>query len=1289
MANYTINSAGSTTTSYPASVEAGDVLTFNITNTNVATKYKGTMLTYTFPCDCTAEITAAGARGGKGTRATTAGSGAIVKGTFTFSKNDELIIAVGQAGTDVANAVSYNGVTGAGGGGSFVVIKDSSSSYTLQKAGGWTGNACKVTPLIIGAGGTGYGDASDYSSAYCVPGSSEQGDESNFNTSSTLTMTYGGCFSKQASGTGYGKSFLQGAYGATSSETNNGEVSYAGFGGGAANFRNGATGGGGGGYCGAMIYIEAASLDGTAATSYISTKATNTSRSAYNAGNNGEGYVKITFKTVTANTEPDPEPDPEPEEPTVPPVVFPDDTIIPGARYTTYVEVYDQWKKSTKSFIKVNDQWKEVNDIFVKVNGAWKKAGGSTGNISSKTIMYQGTLKDNNYFGNYTGDASYSLYTAGSGIKLYKAAGTTYTASYGSFSNKGIFSNVLRVNISYNILTASSDCELGICFRSTSASAGTMNSSDANNLEYKVFTEISSTKSNTLGTVTLEIKDVLKDIPLENYNSYVPSIYIKRDAIGAISCMITDISVEMELGTALLENGVVNTSTPFGSYIANDTYAKYTAGTGITLYKAMSSSYPYSVGYFSTKTKVSQLKAFTIEYERTTGSNTFYIGICAHATASSSGRLGTANFKFSNQISLTENSGTVTIDTSELALVSDDCFLGIYFYQTGYTSNTIVIKNIYYIEDEVSSYSGPVGLELGIGYYDINTPFAWKETTNALSSGKIFLKDVYNQYGENIRFTLTSTANDLLNIKQLAGRYFATTDGTENGITNAGPIYFFFEGDDTDQTITKNLIHTANTISFTISLSEFTSMMGGVSYEYFFITLETYFSVSALSNYKLTIESVSGETKTATLRLSDMSPYSDYDSIWTNARYAYDTSSTTYASLDFTTVSTDEQQLKFTVDTALLNEINSVTKATLKMKISYTLNSGSDPNVGMMLTDKNGNVIYSESNFDGVTSDILTIDVTNYISNSIDNGMIIFANEIYNLYSGAKGQVRLYEAYIELEYGGEITNNNSVYLVRNGIVNNNTIFGALQESTGITDSSSTASGIQVACSNSTSTSQCRRFSFGNKVDSSLIEKMIVKWKFTDSSIQGREGELVIGWTSAIQTTSGTYSGYTNTATNVMNLTTANTEYTVEFPTDWSGENYLSFATRSRTANNAITYYITEIQVIMKDNSALTTIIPTFTKGYILASNGTLIDDAGGYMYSSLIDVRNYNCVQIDCNATIDYIIGYDEYENYKQCIAADIHVTATTIDVSEYSYIRFDVNIDSDAMATVTLFNAL
>ena len=84
-----------------------------------------------------------------------------------------------------------------------------------------------------------------------------------------------------------------------------------------------------------------------------------------------------------------------------------------------------------------------------------------------------------------------------------------------------------------------------------------------------------------------------------------------------------------------------------------------------------------------------------------------------------------------------------------------------------------------------------------------------------------------------------------------------------------------------------------------------------------------------------------------------------------------------------------------------------------------------------------------------------------------------------------------------------------------------------------------------------------------------------------------------------------------------------------------------------------------------------------------------MDGAEDYMYSSLIDVRNYNYVRIDCNVTIDYIIGYDAYKNYKLCIVADVHETTTTIDVFEYSYIRFDVNISSGAMASVTLYNTL
>ena len=66
MASYTYNKAGSATGTLPDKIVSGDTLRFNVTNSKIDTRYSGTMLTYTFPFDCTVQIDVAGARGGKG-----------------------------------------------------------------------------------------------------------------------------------------------------------------------------------------------------------------------------------------------------------------------------------------------------------------------------------------------------------------------------------------------------------------------------------------------------------------------------------------------------------------------------------------------------------------------------------------------------------------------------------------------------------------------------------------------------------------------------------------------------------------------------------------------------------------------------------------------------------------------------------------------------------------------------------------------------------------------------------------------------------------------------------------------------------------------------------------------------------------------------------------------------------------------------------------------------------------------------------------------------------------------
>jgi hypothetical protein len=1030
MADYTINTAGSTTCNYPSTVNANDVLTFNITNKNTTTKYQGSMLTYTFPCDCTAEILAAGARGGRGAYVATnqAGYGAIVAGTFEFKTGDQLLICVGQAGTDhpyATNMTNTDGTVGAGGGGTYVVKKVSSSNYRYTGSG--TGNNWYVEPLVIGAGGNGSGDNA-YGGNTRVHGSSNQGNESSFSFSSSNN---GGCFSIQpSSGVGdyNGYCFLKGAQGASSSY-NRGGTSYAGFGGGSSNWDDGAYGSPGGGFTGGYVGDEVV----YAATSYVATNATNISRkSGSSSGNNGEGYVKITFKTV------------------VPLHEIPDGFVEKIKESNTQVKVDNAWKEVDKSFVKVNNAWKEIDKIYTKAKNSWIETGKNTF-YHNNWVIHEGYISDSMFYVDWIGNATYSSYTPGEGIKLYTAKGSTsnqYPVAIGAISSVyWIVSYKDTWKVSFQRTSGNTEFEIGVALvKDTSIlTTGRLNTTNFNSITKKHGQRFNVNN----GVFTFCLKELFGEDyeeELYDFDTYL-AFYLYSPTNASTTIKITS-ALDCFPVHCVMHEGALEDTSMTGYYTGHSTYSPYSS-TGISLYKASGTSYPISIGCFNAPMDAKKIYSVGIAYEV---------------------------------------DGTTVPNAS----------LGFAYFDSQYNGRT--------------DSSGPT---------TVQTRFV---TTSPI---------------DKLQGTVSLYIEDITDYTTLENVYFAV------------------------------FLNSAETNSVTVKIK-------GI---YFYISDD--------------ISNDSSETQTATLRLSNMVPASAYDSTWNNASYAYDTSSTTYASLSLTSVMTDEQQLKFAIDTALLNAISSVTKATLKIKMSYVLNSGSSPNVGVMLKDKSGNSVYYDDNFDEAAFDVLTIDITNSIPNSIDNGMILYGLYTSNLYSGAKGQINLYEAYIELEYGGETTTpDNIVYLVQNGVVNNNTIFGALGTASGITDCSSTTSGIGVTCSNSTSTLQCVRFSFGNnvdyslnKVDSSLIEKMIIKWKFVDASIQGRTGELVVGWTSSVQTTWGDYSGYTNTVTNMMNFTTANTEYTLEFvPSNWSGENYLSFATRSRTANNAINYYITEIQVVMKDGT---------------------------------------------------------------------------------------------------------
>ena len=109
--------------------------------------YTGAMQMFTVPTGATSvTIEAFGAQGRSADGAYVGGLGARMKGTFTVTGGDQLIVLTGQQG------ITLSGSSGGGGGGSFVVKVDPSSSDVIS-SGPFAGTA--VTPLVIAGGGGG------------------------------------------------------------------------------------------------------------------------------------------------------------------------------------------------------------------------------------------------------------------------------------------------------------------------------------------------------------------------------------------------------------------------------------------------------------------------------------------------------------------------------------------------------------------------------------------------------------------------------------------------------------------------------------------------------------------------------------------------------------------------------------------------------------------------------------------------------------------------------------------------------------------------------------------------------------------------------------------------------------------------------------------------------------------------------------------------------------------------------------------------------------------------------
>ncbi|WP_051599315.1 glycine rich domain-containing protein [Metaclostridioides mangenotii] len=323
---HTYNQIGSTEVTIPNEINVNDSILFNITNTTTSIKYKGTMLAYTFPFNCKARLNAYGARGGKGNQCTDekVGKGARASGVFEFKQGDKILVCVGQAGTDASSTTS-DGVTGAGGGGTFAVLKtDNELDDTFTGIG--VGNEWKVKPLVVGAGGNG-GQDLRYANGTAVYHGLYISDV----TSHINNENYsGGSYNNYFNSTYAGKSFLIGAQGATTNYTRNG-TSYAGFGGGGGNTDDG-LGGGGGGY-----------WNGTrtrSATSYVSPLALE--QDGENGANLGEGMFIIEFLDIP---------------------------VIDGK-----CKIDNEYREIETMSVKVDNDWRETVATYVKIDNEWKQS---------------------------------------------------------------------------------------------------------------------------------------------------------------------------------------------------------------------------------------------------------------------------------------------------------------------------------------------------------------------------------------------------------------------------------------------------------------------------------------------------------------------------------------------------------------------------------------------------------------------------------------------------------------------------------------------------------------------------------------------------------------------------------------------------------------------------------------------------------------------------------------------------------------------------------------------------
>jgi len=135
---------------------------------NTSEGNEGSLQSYTVKRTGTYHIEVAGASGGLGSgasyRGLSAGKGALLGGDFELTKGDELVILVGQQGSESINAglVSGDKVSGGGGGATFVLKK---IDEVMDERYQFIKDEQAYEVLMVVAGGAGTGDAS-YSDTY-------------------------------------------------------------------------------------------------------------------------------------------------------------------------------------------------------------------------------------------------------------------------------------------------------------------------------------------------------------------------------------------------------------------------------------------------------------------------------------------------------------------------------------------------------------------------------------------------------------------------------------------------------------------------------------------------------------------------------------------------------------------------------------------------------------------------------------------------------------------------------------------------------------------------------------------------------------------------------------------------------------------------------------------------------------------------------------------------------------------------------------------------------------------